>query len=92
MSKRKPLHRLDGPYAYGEWYINGYNVTDKIKEWAKERNINLDNLTDIDKAAIALEWRHYDEGGYKTIEFKKFKLKENFEDEISIRMNSKNDK
>ena len=58
------LHREDGPariYSDGEqyWYINGYDVTDEIKKWANERDIDLDNLTDIDKMVIKLEWGNY---------------------------------
>ena len=58
------LHRLDGP-AYlcynGEkyWFINDYNVTDKITTWAKDNDIDLDNLTDVDKTLIKLVWADY---------------------------------
>jgi hypothetical protein len=45
----------------GHWCINGYFITEHITEWAEERNIDLDNLSDIDKAAIVLEWGNYKE-------------------------------
>ena len=57
-------HRLDGP-AYlcynGEkyWFINDYNVTDIITNWAKDNDIDLDNLTDVDKTLIKLVWADY---------------------------------
>ena len=57
-------HRLDGP-AYlcynGEkyWFINECNVTDEITKWAKDNNIDLDNLTEVDKALIKIVWADY---------------------------------
>ena len=54
-------HRLDGP-AYiwvnstPEWWFNGYYVDDMIKSWAEENDIDLDNLTEVDKALIKLVW------------------------------------
>ena len=58
------FHREDGPaviYPDGRqyWYINGYDITNKIKTWAKDRDINLDNLTEMDKMIISLEWGNY---------------------------------
>jgi hypothetical protein len=59
-------HRLDGPATIWnltppikEWWINGFRVNEQIQEWANERDIDLNNLSDIDKAAIALEWGNY---------------------------------
>ena len=57
-------HRLDGPaviYPSGhmEWYINDFQVTTKIQKWAKERDIDLNNLTEEDKMAIKFEWGNY---------------------------------
>ena len=58
-------HRLDGP-AYinstGEvvWYINDFDVTYEIEKWAKDRDIDLNNLTDVDKFMIKIEWANYD--------------------------------
>ncbi len=54
------LHREDGPaviYSYGtkEWYLNGKNVTDDIIIWAKDRNIDLNNLSDDDKIILKIE-------------------------------------
>ncbi len=58
------LHRDDGPaviYPNGfeEWYLNDHDITDKIKKWAKDRDIDLENLSDIDKMIIKLEWGNY---------------------------------
>ena len=58
------LHREDGPaviYPDGEqyWYINFHDVTNKIKKWAKDRDIDLNNLSDIDTMIISLEWGNY---------------------------------
>jgi hypothetical protein len=57
------LHRLDGPAilscGYGYWFINGNDVTKKINKWAKERDIDLNNLSDLEKSVIALEWGNY---------------------------------
>jgi hypothetical protein len=64
-------HRLDGPAVDWKsdnkpftkriklWYINGCDITDKIKQWAKERDIDLENLSDMDKSVITLEWSNY---------------------------------
>ena len=57
-------HREDGPaviYPDGEqyWYINFHDVTNKIKKWAKDRDIDLDNLSEMDKMIIKLEWGNY---------------------------------
>jgi len=64
------LHRLDGPAAVfssnvtyfcdpNAWYINNYNVTKEINQWARENDIDLDNLSDVDKALIKLTWSSY---------------------------------
>jgi len=57
-------HRLDGPAItwgdeHKEWYINDVEVTDEITQWAKENEIDLDNLTEVDKALIKLTWVDY---------------------------------
>ncbi len=54
------LHREDGPAiirpdGYQEWYINGKDITDDIINWAKDRNIDLNNMTDDDKVILKLE-------------------------------------
>lgn len=58
------LHNLFGPALIqplsNKWYINGYDVTDKIYDWAADRNIDLTNLSDFDKDVIKLEWASYD--------------------------------
>jgi len=65
------LHRLDGPALNGHgvegnsitirlrWCINNHDVTDKITKWAIENNIDLDNLTEVDKALIKIVWADY---------------------------------
>ena len=66
-------HRLDGPAVLFSplfvknynlnrdtcWFINDFEVTDEITKWAKENDIDLDNLTDVDKALIKLVWVNY---------------------------------
>lgn len=58
-------HRLDGPAIIDrydnnlEWYINNCEVTDLIKKWANEKNIDLENLSDMDKFIIKLEWADF---------------------------------
>ena len=42
------------------WFINNHNVTYEIATWAKENDIDLDNLTDVDKALIKLVWSDYE--------------------------------
>ncbi len=58
------LHREDGPaviYPNGiqHWYINGNDITDEIKKWAEDRDIDLENLSEMDKMVISLEWGNY---------------------------------
>lgn len=66
-------HRIDGPAfidytgefrhvfkkGHEDWYINDHRVTDEIHKWAKDRDIDLDNLSEIDKMVIKLEWGNY---------------------------------
>ncbi len=54
------FHREDGPaivYSDGRqfWYKNGKNITDDIINWAKDRNIDLNNLSDDDKVILKIE-------------------------------------
>ena len=54
-------HRIDGPAIESPqyknlWYINGINVDDKIRSWANDQGIDLDNLSDGDKSLINLAW------------------------------------
>ena len=58
------IHRLDGPAFMGyngskNWYINSHHVTFQINKWAEENEIDLDNLTEVDKALIKLVWSDY---------------------------------
>ena len=58
------LHRLDGP-AYirnngeSEWYINDCDVTSEIYPWAKENDIDLNNLSNEDINLIKLFWSDF---------------------------------
>jgi hypothetical protein len=54
------LHREDGPaiiYSDGSkyWYINGKHITKEVNDWAKERNIDLNNMSDEDKFILQTE-------------------------------------
>ncbi len=58
------IHRLCGPalvrpHNRSAWFINSLNVTDKIQEWAKENDIDLNNLTEVDIAIIKITWVNY---------------------------------
>lgn len=60
------LHCLDGPaltFIDGkqEWFINGYEVTSIITQWANDRDFDLKNLTEEDKLIIKVEWANYTE-------------------------------
>lgn len=54
------LHRLDGPAiiedGFEEWWINGRGVSDEIIQWAKELNIDLDDLSEDDVILINMKW------------------------------------
>jgi hypothetical protein len=57
----RKLHRIDGPAVIDPmgrcfWYINGRHLTRTIFAWARENNIDLNNLTDNDKMIIKLTW------------------------------------
>ncbi len=54
------FHREDGPaivYPSGRqyWYKDGKNVTDDIINWAKDRDIDLNNMSDDDKIILKIE-------------------------------------
>ncbi len=58
------LHRVDGPaviYSNGTqfWYINDHDITVEIRKWAEDRDIDLENLSEMDKMVISLEWGNY---------------------------------
>lgn len=59
------IHRLDGPaIVRGDngpsgWFVNDCDVTDLIIKWSKENDIDLNNLTEMDKALIKLVWVDY---------------------------------
>jgi len=53
-------HREDGPAIIDPdgtqyWYINDNNITNDITIWAKDRNIDLNNMTDDDKIILKIE-------------------------------------
>ena len=55
------VHRLNGPAlelfnGIKIWYINGFHVTDEITQWAKDNDIDLDNLAEEDKTLIKIVW------------------------------------
>ena len=57
-------HRLDGPTiemvdGTTEWWINDCLVSFIITKWAEENDIDLNNLTELDKALIKLVWSDY---------------------------------
>ena len=66
-NKINDWHRLDGPafisllddQHYSNWYINDCGVTTILETWAKENDIDIDNLTDVDKALIKIVWSNY---------------------------------
>ena len=61
------IHRLDGPAIYyksefsrtKEWYFNGIIATMNFLSWAFKNDIDLNNLTETDKALIKLVWADY---------------------------------
>ena len=58
-------HRMDGPavtqHGIDYWLIYDHDITEKITKWAEELGIDLDNLTEVDKALIKIVWADYDE-------------------------------
>jgi hypothetical protein len=55
-------HREDGPAIIWpdgtqRWYLNGKNITKEITNWANERNIDLNNMSDFDKMILKTELR-----------------------------------
>ena len=58
------LHRLNGPAIVSSdgvhrWWINGLYVGMVLIPWTKENNIDLENLTEVDKALIKITWADY---------------------------------
>jgi hypothetical protein len=54
------LHREDGPaiiYPDGTqaWCVNGKDITKDVTNWANERNIDLNNMSDMDKMILKTE-------------------------------------
>ena len=54
------LHREDGPAVISPsgtqyWYINDKDITNDIINWAKDRNIDLNNMSDDDKVILKIE-------------------------------------
>ena len=57
-------HRLDGPAVtwgdeHKEWWIRGHPITYQLVQWAKENEIDLENLTEEDITIIKLVWADY---------------------------------
>jgi hypothetical protein len=53
-------HREDGPAYIGSngrqlWYLNNKNITKDVTNWASERNIDLNNMSDVDKMVLKIE-------------------------------------
>jgi hypothetical protein len=53
-------HREDGPAyigsnGYQEWWINDKDITDEVNTWANERNVDLNNMSDMDKMILKTE-------------------------------------
>jgi hypothetical protein len=53
-------HREDGPaviFPDGSqlWYLNDVNITENVTNWASERNIDLNNMSDVDKMILKTE-------------------------------------
>ena len=54
------LHREDGPAVIDGsqfWYLNGNDITKDVNDWANERNIDLNNMCDMDKLVLKLEMK-----------------------------------
>jgi hypothetical protein len=54
------IHREDGPAYMGangtqRWYVNDKDITKEVNTWAKERNIDLNNMSDMDKMILKTE-------------------------------------
>jgi hypothetical protein len=43
------------PDGHQEWFLNGKNITKEIHNWAKERNIDLNNMSDMNKMILKTE-------------------------------------
>jgi hypothetical protein len=53
-------HGEDGPaiiYSDGTqtWWLNGKHITKEVNNWANERNIDLNNMSDMDKMILKIE-------------------------------------
>jgi hypothetical protein len=53
-------HREDGPaiiYPDGtqSWYLNDEEITKEVNHWANERNIDLNNMSDMDMMVLKIE-------------------------------------
>jgi hypothetical protein len=54
------IHREDGPaviYPSGtqEWWLNDKEITENVTNWANERDIDLNNMSDEDKMILKTE-------------------------------------
>ena len=53
-------HREDGPAIIKSdgrqyWYLNGNDISDDVNDWANERNIDLNNMSEVDKLVLKIE-------------------------------------
>ena len=57
---KNQLHRTDGPAKIykdiQEWWFNGNEITKEFKDWANQRDIDINNLTDFEKIIIKTEF------------------------------------
>jgi hypothetical protein len=54
------LHREDGPAVIWPdgseyWYANNKHITQEVNNWANERDIDLNNMSDMDKMILKTE-------------------------------------
>jgi hypothetical protein len=43
------------PNGTQTWWLNGVNITEEVTNWVKERNIDLNNMSDMDKMVLKTE-------------------------------------
>jgi hypothetical protein len=53
-------HREDGPAiiysdGYQEWWLNGKDITENVTNWVKERNVDLNDMSEFDKMVLKTE-------------------------------------
>jgi hypothetical protein len=58
--KNGKFNREDGPAIIchngtQDWYLNDKNITKDVTNWANERNVDLNNMSDEDKMVLKIE-------------------------------------